>query len=133
MNLLHSLLGGFLIGGGAALLLLRNGSVAGISGMIANVTRGDPGTNGWRWAFLIGLVAPAVFVRLDQSIVTAGLPLLALSGTLVGFGTRLGSGCTSGHGVCGIANLSPRSFVATGIFVSTAMATVAIVRYGLAS
>jgi uncharacterized membrane protein YedE/YeeE len=132
MGLLDSLFGGFLIGGGAALLLLRNGSVAGISGIVANVAQGTFGTYGWRIAFLVGLVAPAAVAGVDPALLTAGLPLLALSGFVVGFGTRLGSGCTSGHGVCGIANLSPRSVAATLTFMATAMLTVAAMRHGLA-
>lgn len=132
MNLIHSLLGGILIGSGVGLLLLRNGSVAGISGITAEVASGALGAGGWRLAFLIGLLVPAAVIGLDRSSLSADLPLLALSGVLVGFGTRFGSGCTSGHGVCGIANLSPRSFVATLTFMATAMVIVAVVRHGLA-
>ena len=132
MSLVNSLLGGLLIGAGAALLLWRNHVVAGISGITADVAAGDSGAAGWKLAFLVGLVLPAAVVGLEPSVLTAEIPLLALSGALVGFGTRLGSGCTSGHGVCGIANLSPRSLVATLTFMATAMATVALVRHGLA-
>jgi uncharacterized membrane protein YedE/YeeE len=131
MNLLHPLLGGVLIGAGAALLLWRNGQVAGISGIAASVIRGEPGETGWRLGFLVGLVAPAAVVGLDPSLPGDNLSLLALSGLLVGVGTRIGSGCTSGHGVCGVSNLSPRSIVATLIFMATAMLTVAVVRQGL--
>jgi uncharacterized protein len=131
MNLLHSILGGVLIGAGAAVLLVRNDKVAGISGITASVLRGDPGDTGWRLAFLLGLVAPAAFAGLEPSLLTASLPTLVLSGLLVGVGTRLGSGCTSGHGVCGVANRSPRSIVATLTFMATAMLTVAMVRHVL--
>lgn len=131
MSLLHSLLGGLLIGSGVALLLWRNNSVAGISGITADVASGKPGEGGWKVAFLVGLLLPGLATGLDPATLTAEWPVLALSGVLVGFGTRLGSGCTSGHGVCGIANLSQRSFVATLTFMATAMATVALVRLGL--
>jgi uncharacterized membrane protein YedE/YeeE len=131
MNLLHSLLGGMLIGAGAAVLLWRNRQVAGISGITASVLRGDPGASGWRLAFLIGLVAPAIVANLDPSLTSGSLATFAVSGLLIGVGTRVGSGCTSGHGVCGISNLSPRSIVATLTFMATAMLTVAIVRHWL--
>lgn len=131
MSLVDSLLGGLLIGSGVALLLLWNGSVAGISGIMADVASGAFGPRGWRLAFLAGLLVPAAVTGLDRSILSADLSLLALSGVLVGFGTRVGSGCTSGHGVCGIANLSSRSFVATLTFMASAMVTVAAVRHGL--
>jgi uncharacterized membrane protein YedE/YeeE len=132
MNLLHSLLGGMLIGAGAAVLLWRNRQVAGISGITASVLRGDPGASGWRLAFLVGLVAPAIVANLDPSLMSGSLATFAVSGLLVGVGTRVGSGCTSGHGVCGISNLSPRSIVATLTFMGTAMLTVAIARHWLA-
>lgn len=128
---MNPLFGGVLIGGSAALLLLRNGQVAGISGIAASVLRGEPGDTGWRLAFLLGLVAPAAIVGLDPSLLGGSLPTFVLSGLLVGVGTRIGSGCTSGHGVCGISNLSPRSIVATLIFMATAMFTVALVRHGV--
>ena len=130
MSLLQSLLGGALIGAGAAVLWWRNRQVAGISGITAGVLRGDAGVSGWRLAFLLGLVAPAVVARLDPSLMSGSLATFALSGLLVGIGTRVGSGCTSGHGVCGISNLSPRSLVATFTFMATAMLTVALVRHG---
>jgi uncharacterized protein len=131
MNLLQSLLGGTLIGAGAAVLLWRNRQVAGISGITASVLRGDSGSSHWRLAFLLGLVAPAVVAGLDPSLMHGSVPTFALSGLLVGVGTRVGSGCTSGHGVCGISNLSPRSLVATLTFMATAMLTVAFVRHGV--
>ncbi len=115
---------------GAAALLLLNGKIAGISGIFENVVRGVFGAMAWRIAFLVGLVLPAALLGLGTIDFPQGLPVLAVSGLLVGFGTRLGSGCTSGHGVCGLANLSPRSLVATLSFMLIAAATVFLVRHG---
>ncbi len=125
-----ALFGGMLIGAGTAMLLLLNGKIAGISGIFGNAIRGAFGANGWRIAFLVGLVLPAALLGLGHIDFEQGLPMLALSGLLVGFGTRLGSGCTSGHGVCGLSNLSPRSLLATVIFMTVAAATVFLVRHG---
>jgi uncharacterized membrane protein YedE/YeeE len=119
-----------LIGAGASVLLLLNGKIAGISGIFENAVRGVFGSQGWRIAFLIGMVLPAAAAGLGPIMYAQGLPLLAVSGVLVGFGTRLGSGCTSGHGVCGIANLSLRSLVATFSFLGVAALTVFFVRHG---
>ncbi len=129
-DLWKALIGGLLIGAGAATLLLLNGRIAGISGIFENAVKGVFGPQGWRIAFLIGLVLPAAVLGLGRIEFAQGLPLLALSGLLVGFGTRLGSGCTSGHGVCGLANLSPRSLLATLTFMIVAAATVFFVRHG---
>ncbi|MFC6739640.1 YeeE/YedE family protein [Methylobacterium tardum] len=132
---LPALAGGLLIGLSATLLLLLNGRIAGISGLVAGL--GRPGARRWTdAAFLLGLaLGPPLFALLagqwPQMRIAAGLPVLALAGLLVGFGTRLGSGCTSGHGVCGLARLSPRSIVAVLVFLATGMLTVAAVR-GLA-
>lgn len=125
----QSFFGGLLIGSGAAVLLLIDGKIAGISGILDNVLQGITGQGHWRLAFLLGLVLPALLVGVGSVRFAGGLPWLAASGLLVGFGTRLGSGCTSGHGVCGIANLSPRSILATSIFIATAIVTVYIVRH----
>ncbi|MEL6062198.1 MULTISPECIES: YeeE/YedE family protein [unclassified Methylobacterium] len=129
---LTALGGGLLIGLSAAMLLLLNGRIAGISGLVAGLAR--PGER-WRAdaAFLIGLVlGPPLFAVLaghwPVMRIAAGWPVLALAGLLVGFGTRLGSGCTSGHGVCGLARLSPRSIVAVLVFLATGMLTVALMR-----
>jgi len=130
---LHALLGGLLIGAGVATLLLGNGRVAGISGIAANVVRGETGPAGWRVAFLLGLVLPAIVVGVGSPAFAGGVPWLAASGLLVGYGTQLGSGCTSGHGVCGIANFSPRSLTATLAFMATGMLTVFVVRHVLRS
>lgn len=128
-----SLAGGMLIGLGASLLLLGIGRVAGVSGIAGNGLFGARGERGWRLAFLIGLVAagaamawtaPAAFGASPRD-----LPGVAIAGLLVGVGTRLGSGCTSGHGVCGISRLSSRSLVATLTFIATAAITVAVVRW----
>ncbi len=97
---------------------------------LAIAVRGVFGAKGWRIAFLAGLVLPAALLGLGTIDFPQGLPMLAVSGLLVGLGTRLGSGCTSGHGVCGLANLSPRSLVATSSFMIVAAATVFLVRHG---
>ncbi|WP_426169675.1 YeeE/YedE family protein [Pseudoduganella sp. R-31] len=132
------LAGGILIGLATAMLLLVNGRIAGISGIVGGLlSRAFPGqaTEGdaaWRFAFLGGLVAaPLVygaFAALPSVQVDAGTLTLAAAGLLVGVGTRYGSGCTSGHGVCGLSRLSPRSLVATLCFMAAGFATVAVVR-----
>lgn len=128
-----ALAGGVLIGLAAALLLLCNGRIAGISGILAGLLTPKPGEVGWRLSFLAGLMAGPWLLRLLTGPVTiqidASPVLLAVAGGLVGFGTRLGSGCTSGHGVCGLARGSLRSIVATLTFMLTAAATVFIMRH----
>lgn len=129
--------GGLLIGTAAAALLLLSGRIAGVSGMIAAAAR--IATAGPPWpqaaAFVLGLPLGAwliaAFVRAPQIAITSSVPLLVVAGLLVGFGTRLGSGCTSGHGVCGVARLSRRSLAATAAFMATAVATVFVVRHVL--
>jgi len=128
--LLKAFVGGLLIGGGAAVLLLLNGRVAGISTIFGDVLHGIVGAGGWRIAFLVGLLLPAMALGLGAVELPRGWYLIVVSGLLVGFGTRVGSGCTSGHGVCGIANLSRRSLLATMIFMATAIVTVFVVRHG---
>ncbi|TXN39615.1 YeeE/YedE family protein [Methylobacterium sp. WL7] len=130
---LPPLAGGLLIGLSAAMLLLLNGRIAGISGLVAGL--GRPGRARWLAdaAFLLGLVlGPPAFAllagRWPEMRIAANLPVLALAGLLVGFGTRLGSGCTSGHGVCGLARLSPRSLAAVLAFLATGMLTMAATR-----
>ena len=130
--LAEALAGGVLIGISAAGLLLANGRIAGISGILAGAT--GPRSKIWQWAFLLGLmVAGAAAAPLGRAMPPAlgqePLPLLVLAGLLVGFGTRLGNGCTSGHGVCGIARLNPRSLVATAVFMLTAGLTVFVTRH----
>ena len=127
--------GGLLIGTAAALLLLLTGRIAGVSGMVATATRVGAGGTPWSQAtaFLVGLpigaALVALLVRSPEVIVTSSVPLLIVAGLLVGFGTRLGKGCTRGHGVCGMARLSPRSIAATATFMASAAATVFILRH----
>ena len=131
--------GGLLIGSAAALLLLLTGRVAGVSGMAATATRMGAGGTPWSaaTAFLVGLPVGAaliaLLIRTPEVIVTSSVPLLIVAGLLVGFGTRLGTGCTSGHGVCGMARLSPRSIAATATFMVSAAATVFILRHVIGS
>ena len=133
-NIIGGLLGGALIGLAAALLLLLNGRIAGISGILGGIIKSDAtGERFWRMAFICGLMLGAAlyaFMRggLPLRMQAAG-PMLILAGLLVGFGTRLGSGCTSGHGVCGLARRSPRSLVATMIFMIVAALTVFLTRH----
>ena len=129
-DLWRALLGGILIGLGAATLLLLNGKIAGISGILGNTVRGVFGPGAWRLVFLTGLVTPAAIIGVGSVQFSFGLPMLAVSGILVGFGTHLGSGCTSGHGVCGLSNGSRRSLVATVSFMLWAAVTVYLVRHG---
>lgn len=128
-----ALLGGVLVGLAATLLWVINGRTAGVSGIVGGALRPIPGELGWQAAFLGGLLlAGAVGVALSpHSFGVPGLSLgaLALSGTLVGLGTRLGGGCTSGHGVCGLSRGAPRSLVATLTFMLTAAVVVAVVRH----
>ena len=128
-----SLAGGLLIGGAAAMFVLLNGRIAGIAGVLGGLLRPQPGEIGWRLAFVAGLVvAPLLwqlFGELPALRIDAGYGLLALAGLLVGVGTRYGSGCTSGHGVCGLSRLSPRSLVATLAFMGTGFATVFVMRH----
>jgi uncharacterized membrane protein YedE/YeeE len=134
---LASTLGGVLIGAACALLLVTNGRLAGISGIVGPLVAGRArGDQGWRWAFFAGLLVGGVGLAWARpgliGASPASLPTLAIAGLLVGLGTRLGSGCTSGHGVCGIAQLSARSIVATLTFMGTGIATVLVVRHLLA-
>lgn len=128
-----SLAGGLLIGIATAMFLLFNGRIAGISGILGGLLRPTAGDAGWRIAFLSGLLAapllyrlaaPLPSVRIDATTIT-----LIMAGLLVGIGTRYGSGCTSGHGVCGLSRLSLRSAVATAAFMLAGFATVYIVRH----
>lgn len=132
-----AVVGGALIGLSAALLVFFKGRIAGISGIVGGLLRRNgTGEYGWRIAFVTGLVgAPLVFrlfFQLPQTRIDAGWGTLVLAGVLVGFGTRLGSGCTSGHGVCGLSRLSPRSMVATLTFMGAGMATVFVSHHLLA-
>jgi uncharacterized membrane protein YedE/YeeE len=133
-----ALVGGFLIGIASALLMLLTGRIAGISGILGGSLTMAAGDKTWRLAFLVGLVgAPLVTSLMGRPLLEPQMPtswlLIVVSGLLVGFGTRLGGGCTSGHGVCGIARLSRRSIVATLVFMASAIIVVAIVRHGMGS
>ena len=131
---LSAVLGGMMIGASAALFLLLNGRIAGISGILGGLLGASRSDLGWRLAFLAGLVlAPLIYTALGGTLppvsLNAPLLLLVLAGLLVGFGARLGAGCTSGHGVCGLGRGSPRSIAATGVFMATAILTVLITRH----
>lgn len=133
---LSGAIGGALIGLAAALLLAFNGRIAGVSGIVGGLLPPRAGDMAWRLLFVAGLALGALLVRLftgaplAQTSGTSTL-MLALGGVLVGFGSRLGAGCTSGHGICGLARLSPRSMVAVGTFMASAMITVFVLRHVL--
>jgi uncharacterized membrane protein YedE/YeeE len=136
-----SLFGGVLIGFSAVVVMLLFGRIAGISGIATAVMSMPARTHipewGWRLSFLIGLVAaPLVYMLAAgapvEQTVSTNLPAMALAGLLVGFGAALGSGCTSGHGVCGLARLSPRSLVSVVVFMAVAAMTVLVIRHVLA-
>jgi len=133
LTALSALGGGVLIGMAAALLLFFNNRIAGISGIAAGILPPWQKETGWRLWFLIGLVVSAplwklfgghVYIQLDTPLI-----VLAIAGILVGYGTQLGGGCTSGHGICGNARFSVRSIVATLVFMTTAGITVFLVRH----
>lgn len=131
---LMSFVGGAMIGLSALLLLLLSGRIAGISGIVGQLISQPGSDSGWRIAFIVGLVlAGPVMLLTTGSVpaaqVTGSWWLLIPAGLLVGFGTRLGSGCTSGHGICGLARLSTRSIAATGVFMATAFVTVFVARH----
>lgn len=131
-----SLAGGVLIGLAAALFILFNGRIAGISGILGGLLEWPRGDIAWRIAFLLGLIgAPLVYslaAPLPAVQVDAGTATLVAAGLLVGIGTRYGAGCTSGHGVCGLSRRSPRSMVATLAFMAAGFLTVFIVRHLIA-
>ncbi|HCY62514.1 MAG TPA: YeeE/YedE [Oxalobacteraceae bacterium] len=129
-----ALLGGMLIGLAAAGFVLVNGRIAGISGILGGLLGTRPGPDwSWRIAFIGGLViaplAYQLFAALPPAQIEAGWPVLVIAGLLTGIGTRYGSGCTSGHGVCGLSRLSPRSLVATLSFMGAGFATVFVIRH----
>jgi uncharacterized membrane protein YedE/YeeE len=132
-----ALAGGALIGLAAALFVLLNGRIAGISGVLGGLLRPMRGDIGWRLAFLAGLLAaPWVFAYALQRPwplpqIEVDNASLIVAGLLVGIGTRYGAGCTSGHGVCGLSRLSPRSLVATLVFMAAGFATVYLLRHVL--
>jgi uncharacterized membrane protein YedE/YeeE len=128
-----SLAGGLLIGLAAAAFVLFNGRIAGISGIVGGLLRPTKGDIGWRLAFVLGLVgAPLIYqiaAPLPSVRIEAASTTLIVAGLLVGLGTRYGAGCTSGHGVCGLSRLSPRSLAATAAFMLAGFATVFVVRH----
>ncbi|MGC2412198.1 MAG: YeeE/YedE thiosulfate transporter family protein [Stellaceae bacterium] len=131
---LSALIGGALIGLAAVILWAANGRVAGISGIVGGLVTPAAGDSGRRIAFLLGLcAAPLVYWAAGGGFpsitISSSLPLLVAGGLLVGFGTRLGGGCTSGHGVCGMARLSPRSLTATVVFMTAGFAATFAVRH----
>ncbi|MGB9988555.1 YeeE/YedE family protein [Pseudoduganella rhizocola] len=131
-----ALAGGLLIGLAAAAFALVNGRIAGISGIVGGLLRPARGDIAWRLAFLAGLIAAplayTLFAALPEAQIDANAGTLAAAGLLVGLGTRYGSGCTSGHGVCGLSRLSPRSLAASAVFMAAGFATVFVLRHLLA-
>jgi uncharacterized membrane protein YedE/YeeE len=132
-DLLPPLVGGALIGASVSLVLWAHGRVAGISGIFGGLLRPNPSEASFRGWFLAGLLLAGLIVRVIwpqafASTQSTGLATVVAAGLLVGFGTQLGNGCTSGHGVCGISRLSPRSLVATITFIATGALTVLLVR-----
>ncbi len=130
----YAVLGGVLIGLAASILLIAIGRICGISGIVWGIIKPTAGDTAWRWSFLIGLIVGALFFSFKFSKAFSvespvSIVWLAVAGLLVGFGTRLGGGCTSGHGVCGISRLSSRSIAATGIFISSGALTVYVLRH----
>lgn len=131
-----ALAGGVLLGLASALFVLLNGRILGISGIVGGLLRPRNGDIGWRISFVLGmLAAPALYWLLAGPVparIDAGWGMVVLAGLLVGAGTRYGSGCTSGHGVCGLSRMSPRSLVATLAFMGAGFATVFLIRHVLA-
>ena len=128
-----ALTGGVVIGMAVALLVLFNGRIAGISGIVGGLFKMRKGDMGWRIAFMSGLIAaPLVwqlFLSLPAIRIDGSYAMMATAGLVVGIGTRYGSGCTSGHGVCGLSRLSPRSIIATLAFMGTGFAAVYVIRH----
>ncbi|USX24343.1 YeeE/YedE family protein [Oxalobacteraceae bacterium OTU3CINTB1] len=128
-----SLAGGLLIGAAASLLILFNGRIAGISGIIGGLFQPQKGDISWRVAFIAGLFGAPLIYRLFTELpaiqIDASYGILLAAGLIVGVGTRYGSGCTSGHGVCGLSRLSPRSLVATITFMAAGFAATYVVRH----
>ncbi len=131
-----ALAGGMLLGLASAIFILVNGRILGISGIVGGLLRPKAGDAGWRVAFVLGmLAAPTLYLLVAGPVpatIDAGWGTVVLAGLLVGVGTRYGSGCTSGHGVCGLSRLSPRSLAATLAFMGAGFATVFLVRHVLA-
>lgn len=132
---LSAAIGGALIGLAATMLMLVTGRIAGIAGILGDLIDLAGGDHVWRFAFILGLIAAPLALAAGGHALRApampGFLVIAIAGLLVGFGTRLGNGCTSGHGICGIARLSPRSLAATITFMAVAMLVVAVTRHAL--
>ncbi|ASI92538.1 MULTISPECIES: YeeE/YedE family protein [Vibrio] len=130
-----SLLGGMMLGLSATILLLFNGKVAGISGIVSKIYKGRAGDTSWRVLFVLGMVvggvATAKWFGLAPVAMVVSTPLVLISGLLVGMGTKLGNGCTSGHGICGMGRLSVRSVMATVTFMVVAMLTTFVMTHVL--
>ncbi len=128
-----SLAGGIMIGLAAAILILVNGRILGVSGIVGGLLRRPSPDMAWRALFILGMLsAPllyALFVGSSETRIDAGWGTLVVAGLLVGVGTRYGAGCTSGHGVCGLSRLSPRSLVATATFMAAGFVTVFVMRH----
>jgi len=133
-----SLAGGVLLGVASALFILLNGRILGISGILGGLLPARAGDAAWRVTFLLGMfvsplvmkvLAPTDFLQAPR--IEAGMGLIIVAGLLVGLGTRYGSGCTSGHGICGLSRLSPRSLVATGLFMAAGFASVYLLKHVL--
>ncbi|SNX28547.1 hypothetical protein SAMN06295945_0879 [Polynucleobacter meluiroseus] len=132
-----ALLGGMILGIAAALYVLLHGRILGISGIVSGLLRPKAGDWSWRVAFLLGILtapfwAALMFDMHPLQIIDTEWPLIILAGLLVGFGAEYGSGCTSGHGICGLSRLSPRSLVATVAFMSSGFLVVYMIRHVLA-
>ena len=132
-NPISALFGGALIGLASVLLMMFTGRIAGISGILGGCLTLVADDKGWRFAFLVGLILASGLpgFPLPTPQMPASWVMIVIAGFLVGFGARLGGGCTSGHGICGIARVSMRSIVATVIFMATAIVVVAIMRHGI--
>ncbi len=131
---LASLLGGIILGLASALMLILFGRIMGISGIIGTALERPQNDTLWRFALVTGIISSAIIfaplIDVPQTVPSeTNVWLIALAGLLVGYGTRLGSGCTSGHGICGISRLSVRSLVATGVFMTAGIVTVAIMQF----
>ena len=131
---LAAIIGGALLGTAAVIMMWSVGRIAGISGIVAGAVMERADERHWRLAFIAGMfigafIAASLTGALDNIAPVTSMPMMLIAGIVVGFGTRLGSGCTSGHGVCGISRLSQRSIVATGVFMASGMITVFVIRH----
>lgn len=133
VTVINSLFGGILIGFSASILILFNGKIAGISGIVGGLFRPKKNDVAWRLMFIVGLlISPilfSLFRPLPNITIDANITMIVIAGMLVGIGTRFGSGCTSGHGVCGVARMSHRSIIATVTFILSGALTVFILRF----